>query len=545
MKLSRRNFLKRGSTALAAAGGTAALGADENPVSPPVVKRDESSKTASIFAYGYHKEPYPLPTGPQLFLDWRYVQCGRVAWQTADGSDAPLFAQREITGVRGKPRAVPFGIRLAPQTAERVGPVIPNDRDWEFMIGGYISLHALDGKFGLWYEVVPPGGGGSANLLCYAESKDGLHWSKPELGLVEFRGSRQNNIVIDGQQCPYKSFHGNSVFLDPTAPPATRFKVIYMAMSKDPGLVERVKRERPWSVSELGERKRTLILLGSSPDGLRWEFSRDILMVHQSDTQTTVYYDAFLKRYVGYFRTVVMNRRAIGRSETAEIRRWPVPETVLWSQAQEDPTEDYYDNSKSLYPGTSTMHLMFPTIYRRRNDDCSLRIASSLDGALWQTIPGDVLQCGPPESWDAGCLFGGYGLTEIPDGRVVLPYAGFRLPHKYPRFGRMGQVGFAAWKQERLVALEAAEEGEFHTQSLLVSGNRLLLNFQAKPAGHIKVEVADVAGRSLADCDPLVGDQHKAVVTWRGQSSLGVQSNRDLVLRFQLRAAKLFSFEIK
>ena len=32
--------------------------------------------------------------------------------------------------------------------------------------------------------------------LCYAESHDGIHWTKPELGLVEFNGSKRNNIVL-------------------------------------------------------------------------------------------------------------------------------------------------------------------------------------------------------------------------------------------------------------------------------------------------------------------------------------------------------------
>ena len=33
-------------------------------------------------------------------------------------------------------------------------------------------------------------------MTCYAESKDGIHWKKPELGLVEFNGSKANNIVM-------------------------------------------------------------------------------------------------------------------------------------------------------------------------------------------------------------------------------------------------------------------------------------------------------------------------------------------------------------
>ena len=30
--------------------------------------------------------------------------------------------------------------------------------------------------------------------LCYATSKDGMHWEKPVLGLVDYKGSKQNNI---------------------------------------------------------------------------------------------------------------------------------------------------------------------------------------------------------------------------------------------------------------------------------------------------------------------------------------------------------------
>ncbi|MTV80800.1 hypothetical protein GM546_13195, partial [Streptococcus pneumoniae] len=29
--------------------------------------------------------------------------------------------------------------------------------------------------------------------LCYAESKDGVNWVKPNLGITEFRGSTENN----------------------------------------------------------------------------------------------------------------------------------------------------------------------------------------------------------------------------------------------------------------------------------------------------------------------------------------------------------------
>lgn len=55
---------------------------------------------------------------------------------------------------------------------------------------------------------------------CYAESKDGVHWVKPNLGLVEFDGSTENNIL-------YKNVHGTSVLYDPgDRDPKRRYKLL-------------------------------------------------------------------------------------------------------------------------------------------------------------------------------------------------------------------------------------------------------------------------------------------------------------------------------
>ena len=49
----------------------------------------------------------------------------------------------------------------------------------------------------LWYN------GGQYGLPLYAESSDGIHWEKPELGLVAWEGSKRNNIY---------NLHGNGTF---------------------------------------------------------------------------------------------------------------------------------------------------------------------------------------------------------------------------------------------------------------------------------------------------------------------------------------------
>ena len=60
--------------------------------------------------------------------------------------------------------------------------------------------------------------------ICYATSKDGINWEKPDLGLIEYNGSKKNNIVWRGP-------HGAGVFKDMhEKDPAKRYKVIFQGV---------------------------------------------------------------------------------------------------------------------------------------------------------------------------------------------------------------------------------------------------------------------------------------------------------------------------
>ena len=39
--------------------------------------------------------------------------------------------------------------------------------------------------------------------VCYAESEDGLHWIKPSLGICEFKGTKETNIILDEKTAPF------------------------------------------------------------------------------------------------------------------------------------------------------------------------------------------------------------------------------------------------------------------------------------------------------------------------------------------------------
>jgi hypothetical protein len=88
--------------------------------------------------------------------------------------------------------------------------------------------------------------------------------------------------------------------------------------------------------------------------------------------------------------------------------------------------------------------------------------------------------------------------------------------------------------------------GELLTKPLRFSGSRLELNFSTSAAGVVRVELLDPAGHpltgfSMADCEPLYGDELARIVKWKGGSNLAALAGQTLRLRFALEDADLFS----
>jgi hypothetical protein len=137
--------------------------------------------------------------------------------------------------------------------------------------------------------------------------------------------------------------------------------------------------------------------------------------------------------------------------------------------------------------------------------------------------------------------------VELADGRFVLPYTGYNVPHKYPRGLWKFAPGYAVWPHGRIVALEA-DYGEFTTVAIVPKGRRLLINALTKRSGSVRVEVAGLDGkalpqRSFQEATPLFGDLPWTPLTWNGQDDLGYKEGSPIMLRFRLDHAQLFGLE--
>jgi hypothetical protein len=142
----------------------------------------------------------------------------------------------------------------------------------------YGTVMKLDGKFRMWYlgmfetEIKAGQAPGWWRPMCYAESEDGIAWTKPELGLVEFSGNKKNNICLIESEVPALAKVNDflSILHEPEDPdPDRRFKAVYIAHPE----FGDVKGGR----STIGpdERRWGAFIAATSADGLSWKVVGD------------------------------------------------------------------------------------------------------------------------------------------------------------------------------------------------------------------------------------------------------------------------------
>lgn len=494
---------------------------------------------------------------PEPFLDWFGIWPGGSGYE-ADG--------------RGYYHAAPKGVELVVQPPLGKRDLnLQRNHPWEDDKPRVETLLQEDGRFRMWYSSSLPD---RETVLCYAESEDGFEWHKPELGLYEFDGSTGNNIVGAGL--------GGAIFLDtnPNAPDSERYKLIFKtgawnrsgasiagAEDETDALVLREKLASDgYSEQDI---RATIGLEGRvmgavSPDGLRWKALETPLLEMFCDCDNIAFYDQAADRYVGYFRHNMFREtiptewppnpwRCIGRAETDDFRRWPTPHVVLQPDLDE-PTLDLYTNAYAPYPG-DRYHLMFPSVYYRGTDARDVQLAVSRNGHTWTRYKSTLLARGSEGSNEEGMMSVRHGIFSFDDNRWGLLYVGMDARHNesyYYDDHRVYSNGFAFWKRDRFVGLEAEVDGQVTLLPRVCGGGRLLLNFKTETGGWVRAAFMEpmlwppartgmISGFSFDDCEPLRGDQLEGEVRFHGSANLSELKGRNICLCLELFRATVFA----
>jgi len=434
--------------------------------------------------------------------------------------------------------------------------VLTHDEPWEGDGCNYHNLINDNGLYRLYYlgwEMISSDGAKhtlSGVKVCYAESQDGVHWVKHKLGLCDFDGSKENNIIIDKNDNP--ALDNFFVFIDenPACPPEEKYKGI---ASGNGGLFVFV-----------------------SPDGIN--FKKGWLLTNQGqfDTLNVVLWDAERQKYMGYIRgfhnMTAANSpwtgvRDIRYMESEDFRNWSEPKILDFGDA-----DDYalYTNCVSQYYRGKHVFVGFPSRYVERKEwtdtfdklpgmeqrlarfnisrrygltitDCVFM--TSRDGYQWKRYDEALHRPGPeePNNWVYGDGYPTVGMIETPgsfpgtDNEIsmyIVANHWMGIPAELYRYTMRidGFVSYNATYKPQVLT----------TKPFRFEGDELLINFSTSAIGFLSIKIKDEDGNEI-NSHELFGDKIDRQVGFKDGSPSQFKG-KPVVMEITMSDADIYSF---
>jgi hypothetical protein len=459
------------------------------------------------------------------------------------------------------------------------GPILVADKPWE---GTLVQLYSTDvrydantGRWQMWYEGHP----GSV-LLCTAFSRDGIHWDKPALGIEEWRGSKDNNIIL---QTGYTDAHAASLVVSPTErDPAKKYKLYYWV---GPQWADSQFKPMGLDADQIADAKRRLAAypvnghyVAFSPDGVHFTPQTKAPAVNASD-YCTVLFDSQSGRYRSYHKTNIRkpgwseDRRAMAMSESDDGVTFGASQVVLVPDEVDDAVGksqfgakrvEYYGVHVWPHEGFYLGLLWVFTVtggndqYGRGWDDGKIQphLIYSPDGVSWSRLPvrEPFIPVGPAGSFDSGTLYSSGNGPSVVGDKMRFYYFGCDYTHgnaepiQSPK--NYSGVSFATLPRDRYIGWHGGTvAGTLTTKPFTFTGSALYLNLDAS-RGATGVALLDADGKPLPgygidDCEALSTDGFDQRITWRGRHDLAPLSGKPVRLQFSLRHSVLYTWRFK
>lgn len=356
--------------------------------------------------------------------------------------------------------------------------------------------------------------GDQTEVTRYCESKDGIHWTKPELGMVELDGSKQNNVIL--KEAPF--CHNFAPFLDenPNAPKESRFKAL------------------------AGTIKSGLVAFESA-DGIRWSKIRNEPVIQYTkeyafDSQNVAFWSAHEKMYVCYFRHFLDGKlRSICRTTSKDFIQWTEPIAMRPNL----PDEHLYTSLTHPYFRAPHIYIATPTRFfpNASNRTDILFMTARGDGPFDRTFRQAWLRPGlDAQRWENRANYAAWHVVQTGPEEMSLYTTPFR------RF-TLRLDGFASVHAD-------ADGGRMTTKVFTMAGDRLLINASTSAAGSIRVELVDpqgepIEGFRLEDSQAFVGDAIEAQVHWKSTPDMRKLMGQPIRARFELKDADLYAIEFR
>ena len=442
------------------------------------------------------------------------------------------------------------GARLKLHPPRPAEQVLFFNREWEGGNSGYVTVFQDGGRYRMYYRGASSTGYAVPSLstegetavpehpqvACTAESPDGITWSRPSLGLFEFNGSKDNNIVWTGS-----GGHNFSPFKDtnPDATPEQRYKAV------GSGRVD----GKP-------------VLLGYvSPDGIRWKRLREepILSDGKFDSLNVAFWDSVRSRYAAFYRDFRHGVRTIKHATSPNFLDWT---SGQWGDFGDTPPEHLYTNGTVAYFRAPHLFLALPRRFlpwRRLYSDAPVAGASdgvfmsSRDGVHWDRrfLESFIRPGRDPRNWPQRTNTPARGIVATAEDEISL----YVERHRSSPTNHLQRL---VLRTDGFVSVHAGYSGgEMITSPLLFDGDNLVLNFSTSAAGSIRIEIQDARGHPLPgfslEESPLIwGDEIEHLVRWErthpqatSEKPLARLAGKPVRLRLVMKDADLYSLRFR
>ncbi len=471
-------------------------------------------------------------------------------------------------------------------------PVLVRRAPRESGVGGWGTVLQEGGVFKMWHRMSPASVAGEFPqepcVIGYAESTDGIHWERPELGLLEAGGDRKNNYT----DLPFSS---GSVLPDVTG--AHRYLAVGMVIR------ESVPEARwPWPDLHSG------YYAAHSDDGLRWTLHPEPIALTRQDVCSGAYDDieqryVFIPKLLTRFGGLLL--RSMCWTDAKVFGQWgpirpiltPDEGDFLEARRQDAVGMDFqcmtilpykdltlgfvscfyldpsYAPSGACTHGRNNVQLAWQEkrlrqgghhpLYPDRHEYRPRTDAASPYGAAWRFLPGrpPFIQWGEERGIESDVYPG--SLVEVGD-EMWMYYSATTEWHgetqvkgayEYVDGGgncereRGGAwIGRAVMKRDRFASVWANGRGMTELRHGPRDGDRLFVNARC-PRGRITAEIVDqtiyqpVPGFEAANCAGFTGDSVSGELVWRGKRVADIPPDTDLTLRFHIETGDLFAYE--
>jgi len=375
--------------------------------------------------------------------------------------------------------------------------------------------------------------GESAAKSCYLESRDGFHWERPNLGLVEYDGSAENNIT-DG---------GTGSIIKVPNPKSARYQ---------------------WAqYNYAGDGTARVIF---SKDAINWHSDGAKSGLFKTSDVVNFFHDPYRERYVSTYKTPNRRHRAVGIALSRDGLEWykPVEGPVFGADDLDPDATQVYGMPVFPYQG---MYIGMPWIYHSRwmkygkydspskmyeaekGSPCTVDVqfAWSWNLISWTRTPErkPFIGLGPKGSWESSQIYTPRNPVIMGDKLYFYYHAGDKL-HGEPDV--RVHSGLATLRLDGFCSMCAGnKEGWLISRREVFKTPEVIINAKTEGDGYVTAELVDrnnnvLTSFSREDCMPFRGDSVRHTLRWKTASFPAEMLEADKKIRFYIKNADLYSY---